>query len=176
MFISIAIVIGIVATILIVISVISRLVKLLFVGGLLALICFGFLAVKGDTNQIQSFINSTFSNQTTNHLNLLNEKLKSSAQSIQVKNNKLFFNSTGVDGEITFKEPDMIQMTVHSEINPVAANTVKKMAVTFSGDATFAERITGVLNSSSDTSVELENGSIKIEDKKLTLVLEKQIE
>jgi hypothetical protein len=172
---AIAILLGVIATIIFVASIISRIFTFLILAGVLIAICIGFFTVNSPIDEIKSVFSNPSPNSSIQQYKLT-KPVEGNVDQFEVKDGKVVFKSGKVHGEVTVKNMDTIQMTVYSDLSPLAVDTVKKLAVTFSKDANIVERLTGVFQNRKDSELKLENGWLKVKDKQLTLVLEKKFE
>lgn len=175
MWVTIAVILGLLGVVLVATSLISRFLMFLFITALLILIAVGMLTMGEPIRAIKTgFSQFTSQDRLQSYLELTSV-VKGHVDDFIFSDGKVSFHSSGLNGEVSFKNTETLQMTIHSDLSPLANETVKKLAITFSKDATLIERLTGVLQNPIDSQVHLDSGWLQIKDNELTLTLEKQV-
>lgn len=97
------------------------------------------------------------------------------AENFEVKGNKVHFSSDQqkIYGEIGFKDSKTMVLVVNSDLEPVTAGVLKKIAVSFTEDQSIGDRIAAILRSPKEAKYPLENGNLLIQGEQATLTLNK---
>lgn len=99
------------------------------------------------------------------------------AENFEVKENKVHFSSDQekINGEIGFQDSKTMVLVVHSNLDPVTAGVLKRIAVSFSEDQKIGDRISAILRSPKEAKYPLENGHLLIQGEQAILTLNKTL-
>lgn len=99
------------------------------------------------------------------------------AENFEVKKNKVIFSSEEqrISGEISFQNSKAMVLVVHSNLDPVTAGVLKRIAVSFSEDQSMGDRLTAILRSPKEAKYPLKNGHLLIQGEQAILTLNKAL-
>lgn len=99
------------------------------------------------------------------------------SENFEVKENKVLFSSDKekINGEIGLQDSRTMVLVVHSDLEPVTAGVLKRIAVSFSEDQSIGDRVGAILQSPKEAKYPLKNGHLLIQGEKAILTLNKTL-